>query len=108
MFVNYVYILTPEDKPYSKNIQLYFDKKYAMKALVRSILKSRSSFVVNVFTSDKVKEAPLRLHKSIRMKQSSNGHHLLWLKRSFLDYSTEQAIDEPEVFFDTFEEIDEE
>ena len=106
MFTNYVYVLTQTDKRDTSSMQLYFDKKAVMKALVRSVILSKSAFNVHVFTTDNVKEAPLRLYKHIKMQKDSNGHYMLWLKKAFLDYSKDDVMDEPEMFFDTLEELD--
>lgn len=105
MFGYHIYLLLQENKLYTEKLQLYFDKKTALKAMVRSIVKHKTSFIINVYSPDKEKDAPLRIHKFIKMKKTSNGHYLFWLKKAFLDYSKDNVCDEPEMFFDTFEDV---
>lgn len=102
MFNNLLYVVVQEEE----RLQYYFDKKTAMKALIRYIIRHKSDVKILVFAPDKDKEAPLKVHKQIKMKKASDGHYKFWLKFALLNYNKDDVMEQPEMFFDTFEEID--
>ncbi len=102
MFDNHLYMLVQE----KEKLQYYFDKKVAMMALVRHIVNTKSVAKILVFVPDIDNNAPLKLQKEIRMQIINNVHYSFWLKFAFLDYGKDDVIEQPQMFFDTFEEID--
>jgi hypothetical protein len=106
MFNQHLYVVVLEDDMTNVGLQYFFDKKSAMKTLVRSIVSTKKKSKINIYCPDKIdKDAPLRLHKEVKMKKASNGHYSFWLLKALLDYSKDDVIDNANMFFDTFEEI---
>jgi hypothetical protein len=106
MFNNHLYVLVQEKDEASQRLQYYFDKQTAMKAVVRHVINTKNAVKIHVFVPDVDKDEPLKLHKQIKMKKGNNGHYNFWVKFAFLEYSKDDVIEQPEMFFDTFEEVD--
>lgn len=105
MFNQHLYVVMLDDNTTNDGLQYFFDKKTAMKTLVCSIVSTKKKSKMNVYCPDKEnKDAPLRLHKEVKMKKASNGHYSFWLLKAFLDFSKDDVIDNATMFFDTFEE----